>query len=143
MNGYFCGESKANSHLSSRIQTRIGMAKNPIGIFTKAKFRQFQAACLLCSSAERAKFIRRAEPLLVTAISRLAHILFAGVPLAALAATVGVIFSISTDLRRRLLSNRALDPLRGKKSLKISIKHSSHFGSRLMNDMRLSSLCKQ
>jgi hypothetical protein len=60
------------------------------GSFTVAKFRQFQAACLLCSSAEHAKVIGRAEPLLVTAMSTLARILFAGAPLAALAATVGV-----------------------------------------------------
>lgn len=87
------------------------------GPFTTAKFRQFQAACLLCSSAEHAKFIGRAEPLLVTAISRFARILFTGAPLAALAATVSVIvWSTSANLRRRLLCNRALDPLRGKKS---------------------------
>jgi hypothetical protein len=56
--------------------------------FTIEKFRQFQAAYLLCSSAEHAKFIRPAEPLLVTAISRLARILFAGAPLAVMAASV-------------------------------------------------------
>jgi hypothetical protein len=116
--GYFRSEDFTKLHQQFRNQHQdLEWQRIRSGPFTIAKFRQFQAACLLCSSAEHAKFIRRAEPLLVTAISRLAHILFAGAPLAALAATVGVIvLSTSTDLRRRLLCNRALEPLRGKKS---------------------------
>src|SRR2546423_6155288 len=128
--GYFRSEGFTKLRQQFRNQYKdLEWQRIRSGPFTIAKFRQFQAAYLLCSSAEHAKFIRRAEPLLVTAVSRLAHILFAGAPLAALVASVGVIvLSTSADLGRRLLCNRALEPLRGKKSWKISIQPSSHFG---------------
>jgi hypothetical protein len=44
--------------------------------FTREKFRQFQSSYLLCSGAEYATCFRRAEPILITSLLRLADLFY-------------------------------------------------------------------
>ena len=58
------------------------------GMFTREKFRQFQSSYLLCSGAEYARYFKRAEPLFITAVSRLTELLYIGASTAVLVHTV-------------------------------------------------------
>jgi hypothetical protein len=96
-------EAKQYDRLFNQFKDRFQDLRNvqPVsrdGPFTQEKFRQIQSSYLLCSGAEYAKYFRRAEPIFITALSRLTDLLYVGASTAIWAHTVcSLVFMMNLD----------------------------------------------
>lgn len=96
-------EAKQYDRLLNQFKSRFQDLRNlqPVfrdGMFTREKFRQFQSSYLLCLGAEYARYFRRAEPIFITAVSRLTDLLYIGASTAILVHTVcSLVFMMNLD----------------------------------------------
>jgi hypothetical protein len=83
------------NQFKSRFQDlqRLGSGSQS-GPFTREKFRKFQSSYLLCSGAEYATYFERAEPILITTLSRLINFIYVGASATILAHTVSSLVSL-------------------------------------------------